>query len=76
MNTARLAYLLPASCERWLRLLEERESSKSVPPEPPVPSGREKEPEGPNRQYPFWTYFIENPHPRTGDEENQELKAK
>jgi hypothetical protein len=57
----RLARLMPAPAE-LSRGFEVWPSRLAPPPETKEPDG---EPEEPERQYPFWTWFIENPRPKS-----------
>jgi hypothetical protein len=41
-------------------LLEVREAAIPITPEPPKPG---EEPDEPEREYPFWTYFTDNSRP-------------
>jgi hypothetical protein len=41
---------------------EETAGFDAITPEPPEPK---EEPGEPEREYPFWTYFIDNPCPNT-----------
>jgi hypothetical protein len=42
----------------WPVFMEVREGASPITPKPPKPEG---EPDEPEREFPFWTYFIDNP---------------
>jgi len=51
--------------DRWFALVEDRRSAIPVTPEPPQPPEPQEDPGEPDREYPFWTCFIDNPRPKS-----------
>jgi hypothetical protein len=49
--------------ERWPAQQKPRELSQAIPPRPPKPQESRDESDEPRREYPFWTYFTDNPRP-------------
>jgi hypothetical protein len=62
MKTFVLVLPFLANEEVWVVLEKRRQASMPITPEPPEPK---EEPGEPEREYPFWTYFIDNPCPNT-----------
>ena len=49
----------------WPLLIEVDDCTAPVTPEPPKPPEPSEDPGEPDPEYPFWTYFIENPRPNS-----------
>jgi hypothetical protein len=64
MKTLVLVLPFLRNAEMWLVLNEARQPASSITSEPPGSNDGPDDSGEPEREYPFWTYFTDNPRPK------------